>query len=117
MSMVESPSKDVKTRDKDDEGDRPRYRVTPRYSAMLGDGKFVIQVALPGVSKDKIQMKALEDYFTLRAERDNIVYSLDLDLNFKIEPSQVTSKYSEGLLRVEFERYDPLKHAYTVPIS
>jgi len=93
---------------------QPKYKVTPRYGAWLREDKFVLEIALPGVAKEAIKIKAMEDYFTLRAERENIVYTLDLDLNFKIEPTKVTSNYTEGLLRVEFERYNPLEKAFTV---
>nr|MDO8115713.1 hypothetical protein [Candidatus Sigynarchaeota archaeon] len=111
MAIVQSPDKTKDLENKAKES--PKYKIMPRYGAWLQDDKFVVEVALPGVAKDAINIKALEDYFTLRAERDNIVYTLDLDLRFRIEPSKVTSKYTEGLLRVEFDRYNPLEHAYT----
>jgi HSP20 family molecular chaperone IbpA len=111
MAIVQSLEK---SQVMEDNPDQPRYKVTPRYGAWLRDDKFVLEIALPGVAKDAIKIKAMEDYFTLRAERENIIYSLDLDLNFKIEPTKVTNSYEEGLLRVEFERYNPLEKAVTV---
>ncbi len=111
MAIVQSPEK---SKEMQEVKDQPKYKVTPQYGAWLHDDKFVLEVALPGVAKDGIKMKAMEDYFTLRAERDNIVYTLDLDLNFPIEPTKVTNKYTEGLLRLEFERYNPLEKAFTV---
>lgn len=110
MAIVQSPdSKEI-----EESKEKPKYKVTPRYSAWLKEGKFHLEIALPGVKKDAIKIKALEDYFTLRADRENITYALDLDLSFKIEPDKVSSKYGEGLLKVEFERFDPLKHAHAV---
>ncbi len=111
MAIVQSPEK---TKDIEEIKDQPKYKVTPRYGAWLHDDKFVLEIALPGVAKEAIKIKAMEDYFTLRAERDNIVYTLDLDLNFRIEPTKVTNEYIEGLLRVEFERFKPLEKAFTV---
>jgi len=111
MAIVQSPEK---PKDLQESKEQPKYKVTPRYGAWLHDNKFVLEIALPGVAKDAIKMKAMEDYFTLRAERDNIVYTLDLDLSFRIEPTKVTNDYTEGLLKVEFERYNPLEKAYTV---
>ena len=93
------------------------YRVTPRYGVWSDDDKIVIQVALPGVKKESIQMKALKDYFTLRAPRDDMLYTLELEFGFDIEPEKTKAEYSEGLLRVEAQRYKPLEHAYTVPIE
>lgn len=92
-------------------------RIVPRYGTYLENEKVILQVALPGVSKENIKMKALKDYFTLRALRDDIQYNLDLDFGVRIEPESTTSSYSEGLLKVEFKRYNPLEHAYLVPIQ
>ncbi len=111
MAIVQSPEK---SKDIEETREQPKYKVTPRYGAWLHEDKFVLEIALPGVAKEAIKIKAMEDYFTLRAERDNIVYTLDLDLNFRIEPTKVTNEYIEGLLRVEFERFKPLEKAFTV---
>jgi len=111
MAIVQSPEK---SKVLGENKDQPKYKVTPRYGAWLHDDKFVLEIALPGVAKDAIKIKAMEDYFTLRADRDNIIYTLDLDLSFTIEPTRVSSKYSEGLLHVEFERPNPLEKAHTV---
>lgn len=111
MAIVQSPEKQASI---EESKDKPRYKVTPGYGAWLRDDKFVVEIALPGVAKDAIKIKAMEDYFSLRAERENIVYTLDLDLSFRIEPKKVTSNYTEGLLQVEFERVNPLDKAFTV---
>jgi HSP20 family molecular chaperone IbpA len=109
MALVKSPDKSI-----EESKEKQKYRVTPRYDAWLQKDKFIVNVALPGVSRDNLKIKALEDYLTLRAERENVEYALDLDLNFKIEPKKVNSKYSEGLLHLEIERYKPLEHAHAL---
>jgi HSP20 family molecular chaperone IbpA len=93
---------------------KPKYNITPRYSAWIIEDKFVVEVGLPGVRHEDVKIKALQDFFALRADRENITYWLDLNLSFKIEPDKVTSKFTEGLLHVEFDRFDPLKHSYSV---
>jgi len=93
------------------------YRITPRYGVWTEEDKIVIQVALPGVHKESIQMKALKDYFTLRATRDDILYSLELEFGIDIEPESTKAEYKEGLLRVEMKRFKPLEHAFNVPIQ
>ena len=114
MAIVQSPPKALKGQMP---SESPRYRVTPNYSAWMVGNEFVIQVAIPGVARESIKMKALRDLFYLRAGRDNIEYALDLDLNFDINPKQVTANYVEGLLRVAFKRMNPLDEAYNVPIN
>jgi len=115
MAIVQSPSKEMKEHQA--RVDTPKYRVTPNYTAWIGNNGFIIQVTLPGVASKDIKMKALKDFFMLQAERDSIVYALELDLNFEVDPRKIKAKYQEGLLRVEFELLDPLANAYNVPIK
>ena len=93
------------------------YRVTPRYGIWTDDDKVRLQIALPGVKKEHIKMKALKDYFTLRAVRNEILYTLDLEMGVKIKPEDTHVEYQEGLLNLEFKRYKPLEDAYLVPIE
>lgn len=95
----------------------PRYVIIPRYGISYENEKYILRVALPGVTKSDIEMKVLEDFFTLRATRNNIIYRLDLDLNFQVEAEKVKAEYKEGLLRIEFTPYDPMEHAFKVPIE
>lgn len=97
--------------------DKQLHKIRPRYGTYLEDDKVILQVALPGVKKESIKMKALKDYFTLKAQQNDNLYTLDLDFGIKIEPKETKSTYEEGLLRVEFKRYNPLEHAYLVPIQ
>jgi len=93
------------------------YRIVPRYSAWTEQDKVVLQVVLPGVNRGTIQMKALPDFLTLRANRDKVLYTLDLDLGLEIEPEKTKAEYNEGLLRIEMPRYKPLEHEYNVTIQ
>jgi len=95
----------------------PLYQAIPHYGVWAEDGKWIIQVALPGVTKEKIQIKTLKDYFQLRAQRDRVEYILDLELDFQIEQEKTKAEYKEGLLRVEMTEYNPLEHAYEVKIE
>ena len=94
-----------------------KYRIKPRYGVWSDEDKITIQVALPGVNKNDIEMKTLTDYFTLRAQRDDILYILDLDMGIEIEPKETKATYEEGLLRVELKRYKPLEHAFDIKIE
>ncbi len=95
-----------------------KIQVRPKYGAWTeGKDKLIIEVALPGVKKENVNIKALKDFFMLRGVRDNIMYRLDLELNMEIEPDKIVAKYEQGLLRVELKRHDPLQDAYIVPIN
>ena len=94
-----------------------RYRIKPRYGVWTEKDHLLIQVALPGVKKENVEMKALKDYFTLRAKRGEVMYSLDLDFGIDVEPDSTEAKYEEGLLKLKFKRYNPLEHAFEVKIE
>lgn len=92
-------------------------KITPRFTAWTENDKIIIRVVLPGVDKKDIEMKALQDRFLLRAQRDDFLYDLDLGLDVDIEPTTANAIYTEGLLRAEFKRLNPLDKAYEVPIE
>jgi HSP20 family molecular chaperone IbpA len=95
-----------------------KYQVQPKYGAWMEDEeRLVIEVVLPGIKKENIQIKSLKDYFTLRATRDDIQYNLDLELNMEIVPEKTTAKYEEGLLHIELYRFNPLETAFIVPVN
>jgi len=97
---------------------RMQYQVQPKYGAWIEDEeRLILEIILPGVKKDQIQMKSLKDYFMLRANRENIQYILDLELNMEIVPEKTKATYEEGLLRTELKRFNPLEAAYIVPIN
>ena len=93
-----------------------RYRVRPRYTAWNEGDKVHIRIALPGVNREDIEMKALKDLFMLRAKRDHILYTLDINLYDEIIPDKSEAKYNEGLLEIEFTRYNPLEDAFEIKL-
>jgi len=114
MAIEEFKNQQVAEKSKEN---TPSYQVRPKYGAWMEDEKLILEIVLPGVKKDHIQMKSLKDFFMLRANRENIQYTLDLDLNMDIIPEKTKAIYEEGLLRIELQRYNPLEAAYIVPIN
>ncbi len=111
LSLTKSEKKQTEETTND-----PSYKVTPRYGVWSKDGIITVQIAIPGVKKENIEMRVLPNYFTLRAPRGEVMYALDLELN-KVEPDISKAKYEEGLLKVELKQYNPLEHAYDVRIE
>lgn len=112
-----SESKNEKVVDKAVKDVQNMTKITPRFTAWTEDDNIIIRVVIPGVNRNDIEMKALQDRFLLRARRDDIMYDLDLGLDIDIEPKSAKAEYKEGLLRAEFKRMNPLDHAYEVPIE
>jgi len=104
-----------------------QQRIRPKYSSWIEGEKIILEVVLPGIPKQSVQIKDLKDYFMLRAVREiklkdqskpnKILYSLDVALDWEIEPEKTTAHYEEGLLRVEMKLFNPLEKSSIVPIN
>lgn len=115
---IEAYQKQNLTKKEEESKNKIEYQVRPKYGAWIEDeNRLVIEIVLPGVKKENIEIKSLKDYFTLRATRDKTQYALDLELNMDIVPEKTKAHYEEGLLRVELTRFNPLETAFTVPIN
>ncbi|MHA1584649.1 MAG: Hsp20/alpha crystallin family protein [Promethearchaeota archaeon] len=99
------------------ENSEAKYHIIPKYGVWTNDDSVVIQIAVPGVEKDAINIQVAEDLFHLQARRDNILYKLDLEFGIRLEPQVSKATYEEGLLKVELKRYKPLEHAFNVKIE
>jgi len=95
----------------------PLYWVVPTYRSWYDEQKYILEFELPGVKKDSIKVKALTDYFSLKAQRDRIGYTLELEFGFNIDPAQIKATYHEGLLRMELPIIDPSQKAIEVKIE
>jgi len=108
---------EVKAKPIEEKKENNAYKIRPKYGAWMEDDILILEVFLPGVKKDQIQLKTTNEYFTLRADRENFQYSLDLELNMEIVPEKTKARYEEGLLHCELFRYNPLEAAFIVPIN
>jgi HSP20 family molecular chaperone IbpA len=94
-----------------------RFYYTPRYQAWLKEDKYVVEVALPGVHKDQIKIKASKDLLTVQGRREDVQYDLDLEFYQDIESDKIKASYVEGLLKLELPIYNELEHAKDVHID
>ena len=90
-----------------------RYRAYPDISTYVDYSKRTVEVeiALPGVAKDNISLKALPTWFALNAPRDEIEYCANYSWGVEIVPEKTTAKYYNGLLKVTAHIKDPLDGA------
>jgi len=112
MALTDAQSKSIEEKKAE-----PLYWVVPTYHGWLDEKKYILEYELPGASKDSIKIKALPDYFTLEAKRDNYGYHSDLEFGFEIDPSKIKATYHEGLLRIELPLVDPTEKAVEVKIE
>jgi len=95
------------------------YRIQPHHSWSVDydTNDWLLTVELPGVAKDKIKIRYLEDFYELRATRDEVEYVLADYFPFDIDLKSVTGKYNQGLLSITGKIRDPLAEAVEVKLS
>ena len=90
-----------------------RYRAYPDISTYVNyENRTVeVEIALPGVSKENILLKALPNWFSLTATRDEIEYAANHSWGVEVSPTKTTAKYFNGLLKITAHIKDPLDGA------
>jgi HSP20 family protein len=71
--------------------------------------KYHIEVELPGVEKDKIELEVGEQSFCVRAPREDIVYNACYTTAHAIDPGKTEAVFEEGLLKVTAPLKNPIK--------
>lgn len=69
--------------------------------------KYHIEIELPGVRKDQIELEVGERSFCVRAPRNDIVFNACYTLGHTVDSSKVEASFDAGLLKVNV----PLKDA------
>jgi len=89
--------------------------VPPHMFACLdAEGEnYIVEVDLPGVKKEDIDLRMHEDIIHILAEREDLAFHGHLHFPIKVDPKKAEAKFSNGLLRVEV----PLKEKRTPPIK
>jgi len=95
------------------------FRIVPRHfwSADAEHDEWRLEVELPGVPKSAVHFKYLTEAFELRAQRDDVLFSLTEYFPFEIDTNSVKAKYGEGLLVVTGKVRDPMSEAKEIPLQ
>jgi HSP20 family molecular chaperone IbpA len=97
------------------------YRVTPDiYQDADYDAKKVeVEIALPGVSKENISLKALPEWFAISAKRpeEQLEYSGNFYFEEEVIPEKTTAEYTNGLLKIHATIRDPMDEAKTIQLQ
>jgi len=81
------------------------------------DSHINIEITLPGVRKEDISLKFLEDSLYLSAPRDDIKYVATLSLCCPVVPEKAVAKYDNGLLKITAPFKDAMDNALDVKIT
>ena len=120
MAIVESESKNIKNNDNGevDQENKIYYRVFPEITSSIDyeNRKIEVEVSLPGVAKQNIELKVLPTWFHLKANRNHIEYGANQCFGKKVVPEKTTAKYENGLLKITAHLRDPFDGARDITI-
>ena len=95
-----------------------RIRVAPSVCAYV-DGEhtqLTIDIVIPGVQQEDIDLKMHYDSLSLCAPRESIEYVTALSFCCPVNPDKAEAMYDNGLLRIEVPFRDPMEDAVRVPV-
>ena len=80
-----------------------KIKISPIIRAYSDDNhqKLEVEVELPGVEKNNIDLKIHDDSFYLTAPRENVVYVANYATCCPVDPGKATARYKNGLLKIE----------------
>lgn len=96
-----------------------RIKIAPDHITYTDEDhtKFFVEAELPGVEKDQIQFRLLDDTFYLSATTADKHYLMYHATCHPVIPDKAKAKYENGLLTVEVPFQDVLKGAVNLKIE
>lgn len=86
-------------------------------SYITDDGTTLkMEVPLPGVKKEEIKLRVMDDGYTVTATRDDVEYIATGGFCCPIKASEVNAIYDNGLLKIEAPFKDAMEGAVEVTI-
>ena len=76
-----------------------------------------MEISIPGVKREDVDLKLLEDSLYLTASRDDVEFVTTLAFCCPVVPSKAEAHYENGLLKLTVPFKDAMEDAVRVTIS
>jgi HSP20 family molecular chaperone IbpA len=96
-----------------------KFRVTPDVCTYLSEDEQTlnIEVSVPGVNKEDIRLRMLDDSFNLMAPGKDVEYVTASAFCCPVKSSEAQAKYENGCLKISVPFRNPYENAVQVPIG
>jgi len=96
-----------------------KIKVGPDICSYIDDEGEVltVEISIPGVKRDKIDLKLTEDSLYLTAPRDDVEFVGTLAFCCPVVPDKAEARYEDGLLKLTVPFKDQMANAVRVKIG
>ncbi len=88
---------------------KEKTEILPSVSVDHDGEKYHIEIELPGVEKERIELEVGEQSFCVRAPREDVVYNACYTIAHPIDPDKTEAIFEEGLLKVTAPLKSPIR--------
>jgi len=98
---------------------KDKFRVAPDVCSYLSedDNRLNIEVNMPGVDKEKIRLRMVNDSFSLTAPGKDVEYAAASAFCCPVNAGEAQAVYENGCLKISIPFKDPFENAVNVTIQ